>query len=86
MRVPGVNLMLNQQEHDTGSVSALINFFGMIMGSLGMFLVSLKANYLIESLGTIQFIVGLTGGTLWFVVRNRSFTQYNLQSKGRVRS
>lgn len=73
MRVPGANLMLDQQEHDTGSASALINFFGMIMGSFGMFLVSLKPNHLIESLGTIQFIVGLTGGILWFLVRNRSF-------------
>ena len=79
MRVPGANLMLNQQEHDTGSASALINFFGMIMGSFGMFLVSLKANYLIESLGTIQFIVGLTGGALWFLVRNKSFAQYDVQ-------
>ena len=78
MRVPGVNLMLDQQEHDTGSASALINFFGMIMGSFGMFLVSLKPHYLIESLGTIQFIVGLTGGVLWFLVRNRSFAQCDL--------
>ncbi|MGB3223750.1 MAG: multidrug effflux MFS transporter [Desulforhopalus sp.] len=84
MRVPGVNLMLDLQEHDTGSASALINFFGMIMGSLGMFLVSLKPHYLIEALGTIQFIVGLTGGVLWFLFRNRSFVQYDLQRKRRV--
>ena len=79
MRVPGTNLMLNQQEHDTGSASALINFFGMIMGSFGMYMVSLKANYLIESLGIIQFMVGLAGGTLWFLARHRSFTQYDVQ-------
>ena len=78
MRVPGANLMLNQQEQDTGSASALINFFGMIMGSLGMFLVSLRGDSLIESLGTIEFIVGLTGGLLWFAVRNRSFSQYDI--------
>ena len=79
MRVPGANLMLDQQEHDTGSASALINFFGMIMGSCGMFLVSLKPDYLIESLGVIQFSVGLVGGILWYVARNWSFVQYDVQ-------
>ncbi len=83
MRVPGANLMLNQQEHDTGSAAALINFFGMIMGSFGMFLVSLKPHSLIESLGIIQFIVGLTGGVLWFLVRNQSFAQYDLVDHGK---
>lgn len=78
MRVPGANLMLEQQDRDTGSASALINFFGMTMGSAGMFLVSLTPKHLIESLGTIQFIVGLTGGILWFLVRNQSFAQHNL--------
>ena len=76
MRVPGANLMLNQQEHDTGSASALINFLAMIMGSFGMFLVSLNPLYLIESLGIIQFLVGMTGGVLWFLVRNKSYSQY----------
>lgn len=85
MRVPGANLMLEQQEHDTGSASALINFFSMIMGSFGMFLVSLKPHYLIESLGTIQFMVGLTGGVMWFMVRKRSFAQYHLGLASRVR-
>jgi len=79
MRVPGVNLMLEQQDRDAGSASALISFFGMTMGSAGMFLVSLRPQHLIESLGAIQFIVGLTGGILWFLVRNKSFAQHNLQ-------
>lgn len=79
MRVPGANLMLEQQEHDAGSASALINFFSMIMGSFGMFLVSLEPDYLIESLGVIQFTVGLTCGVLWLLVRNRPFAQYHLQ-------
>ncbi|WP_205623666.1 multidrug effflux MFS transporter [Desulfogranum japonicum] len=78
MRVPGVNLMLDQQDHDTGSASALINFFSMIMGSLGMFLVSLCPHHLIESLGAIQFMVGLIGGFLWLLVRNRKFALYRV--------
>ena len=79
MRIPGINLMLDQQEHDAGSASALINFFSMMMGSLAMFLVSLKPHYLIESLGMIQFTVGLVGGILWFLARNWPFLQYDVQ-------
>ena len=54
MRVPGTNLMLNQQDHDTGSAVALIQFFSMICGSLGMVLVSIRPESLIENLGFIQ--------------------------------
>lgn len=81
MRVPGTNLMLEQQDSDTGSAAALINFFAMILGSIGMFLVSLTPDRLIESLGTIQFVVGLTGGILWYLVRNRPFVQNYIQGR-----
>ena len=81
MRVPGTNLMLEQQKHDAGSASALINFFSMIMGSLGMFLVSLSPHHLIESLGIIECSVGLAGGVLWLLVHNRSFVRDNLQQR-----
>lgn len=77
MRVPGMNLMLDQQVRDTGSAAALIQFFGMIMGSVGMFLVSLDPDSLIENLGTIQMVVGFTGSVLWFMVRNRAFVTEN---------
>ena len=76
MRVPGVNLMLEQQQNDTGSASALINFFGMLLGSLGMHLVSLNPNDLILALGCIQIMIGLISGILWFLIRNRPFVQY----------
>ena len=79
MRVPGINLMLEQQQNDSGSASALINFFGMLMGSLGMHLVSLHPDDLILSLGCIQIAIGLTSGVLWFLIRKRPFVQYALQ-------
>ncbi|MGV2986580.1 multidrug effflux MFS transporter [Vibrio sp. E150_011] len=78
MRVPGTNLMLDQQDHDTGSAVALIQFFAMICGSLGMMLVSIRPEALIESLGLIQLGVGLTGGILWVLVRHRPFVTENL--------
>ncbi|MFA0086837.1 multidrug effflux MFS transporter [Vibrio sp. 10N.261.51.F12] len=78
MRVPGTNLMLDQQDHDTGSAVALIQFFAMICGSLGMMLVSIRPEALIENLGLIQLGVGLTGGILWVLVRHRPFVTENL--------
>ncbi len=77
MRVPGTNLMLEQQQRDSGSASALINFFGMLMGSLGMQLVSLNPHDFIWTLGCIQFSIGLAGGILWFLIRNRPFVQHD---------
>ncbi|WP_295898888.1 multidrug effflux MFS transporter [uncultured Vibrio sp.] len=73
MRVPGTNLMLNQQSHDTGSAVALIQFSAMICGSLGMLLVSIRPESLVENLGAIQLMVGITGGLLWLLVKNRDF-------------
>ncbi|MCL9775282.1 multidrug effflux MFS transporter [Vibrio sp. S4B1] len=78
MRVPGTNLMLDQQDHDTGSAVALIQFFAMICGSIGMVLVSLRPESLISNLGAIQLFVGITGGLLWLLVRHRSFVTDNL--------
>ncbi|WP_051868084.1 multidrug effflux MFS transporter [Vibrio sp. ER1A] len=73
MRVPGTNLMLDQQDKDTGSAVALIQFFAMICGSAGMLLVSMRPDALIANLGMIQLSTGIVGGLLWFVVRNRAF-------------
>ncbi|MEZ8660237.1 multidrug effflux MFS transporter [Vibrio cyclitrophicus] len=78
MRVPGTNLMLNQQDHDTGSAVALIQFFSMICGSLGMVLVSIRPESLIENLGFIQLSVGTLGGLMWLMVRNKEYVTNNL--------
>lgn len=78
MRVPGTNLMLNQQDHDTGSAVALIQFFSMICGSLGMVLVSIRPDSLIENLGFIQLSVGTLGGLMWLMIRNKEFVTNKL--------
>ncbi|GLS89524.1 Bcr/CflA family drug resistance efflux transporter [Psychromonas marina] len=70
-RIPGTNLMLEQQDTDTGSAVAIIQFVAMIFGALGMTLVTLRPETLIENLGTIQLIIGLTGGGLWLLAKNR---------------
>ncbi|WP_339385621.1 MFS transporter, partial [Vibrio sp. J383] len=78
MRVPGTNLMLNQQDHDTGSAVALIQFFSMICGSFGMVLVSIRPESLIENLGFIQLSIGTLGGLMWLMVRNKEFVTNKL--------
>ena len=78
LRIPGTNLMLDQQSQDTGSAVAIIQFSSMICGSLGMVLVSIRPDSLIENLGLIQLIVGMTGGTLWLLAKNRPFVTEKL--------
>ena len=73
VRVPGTHLMLEQQDEDTGSASALINFFAMFMGSMGMQLVTLWPGTLITNLGYIQIGVGMVCSILWLLCRNRPF-------------
>ncbi|WP_261816933.1 multidrug effflux MFS transporter [Vibrio gallicus] len=77
-RIPGTNLMLDQQDKDTGSAVAIIQFTGMMSGSLGMMLVSIRPHALIADLGIIQISVGLAGLILWLLVRNRDFVVNNL--------
>lgn len=72
-RIPGTNLMLDQQESDTGSAVAIIQFSSMICGSIGMLLVSLQPDFLIRNLGIIQFVIGTICGVLWLLVRHRPF-------------
>jgi DHA1 family bicyclomycin/chloramphenicol resistance-like MFS transporter len=73
VRIPGTHLMLEQQEEDSGSASALINFFAMFMGSMGMQLVTLWPGTLVMNLGRIQIGVGIICCVLWLLCHNRPF-------------
>ena len=73
MRIPATNLMLDQHDTDTGSVVAIIQFLSMIFGALGMTLVSLRPEVLIENLGLIQLSVGLIGGIGWLFLKKRAY-------------
>ncbi len=72
-RVPGTNLMLEQQQQDTGSAVAVIQFCSMIAGAIGMGLISLETDSLIKSLGMIQIMIGLISGVLWLAIKHRPF-------------
>jgi len=79
-RIPGTNLMLDQQDKDTGSAVALIQFVGMISGSVGMMLVTLHPESLIFNLGVIQLTIGLLCSLGWMLVRKKEYVTANLVS------
>jgi MFS transporter, DHA1 family, multidrug resistance protein len=67
-RPPGTYLMLQQQEGDAGSASALMNAGAMVMGSIGMVIVSLQVADRVQLLGLLYVVVGVVCGTLWLAV------------------
>jgi MFS transporter, DHA1 family, multidrug resistance protein len=73
IRTPGANLMLEQQDEDTGSASALMSCFGILMGSVGMTIISLPWSNNIRVLGMMNIFAGLTCLTLWLLLSNKPF-------------
>jgi DHA1 family bicyclomycin/chloramphenicol resistance-like MFS transporter len=71
-RAPGTNFMLDQQRTDAGSASSLIACTGLIMGSMGMTLVSMPWANLVLVLGLINAVIGAVCLAMWlFVSRKR---------------
>ena len=75
IRTPGTNLMLEQQEEDTGSAVALMSCFGVLMGSLGMAVVSQDWGDTIRVLGGMNLLVGLVCILLWLLLSQRPFVK-----------
>ena len=74
VRVPGANLMLEQQTRDTGSAAALIQFSASMMGAIGIQIVSLSGSiHLIRNYGCLLIVIGIICATLWYRVRNKPF-------------
>ncbi len=72
---PGANLMLEQQEEDTGSASALMSCFGILMGSMGMTVISQEWSNTIRILGLMNILVGVLCLCLWLLLSNRPFVK-----------
>jgi DHA1 family bicyclomycin/chloramphenicol resistance-like MFS transporter len=75
-RPPTANLMLQQQDQDSGSASSLINFAAMVMGSLGIVLISGNWENLIVTLGALQLATGILSALLWWWLKNRRFIRF----------
>jgi DHA1 family bicyclomycin/chloramphenicol resistance-like MFS transporter len=65
IRPPSVNLMLDQQKGDSGSVSSLIGCTGLLMGSLGMQLMSLPWQNTILALGLLTLVIATFSFIVW---------------------
>ena len=75
IRTPGTNLMLEQQREDTGSSAALMSCAAMIVGSLGMAVISHDGNDTIRVLGAMNILAGLACLGLWLLLAGRSFVK-----------
>ncbi len=78
LRVPGTNLILEQQQHDTGSAVAIIHFLTGILGALGVHLVAAHTGDLTPTLGSLFILVGMLCGIMWLAIQDRSFVTDNL--------
>ena len=78
VRVPGANLLLDQQTKDTGSAAALIQFSGTMMGAAAVQIVSANSHDLIRNYGLLLVAIGTTCAILWTLVRHRSFVTDNI--------
>ena len=65
------NLILDQVDRDTGGASALIAFSFMLLGSLGMFIVSLGWQDKIQVIGVLGASVGAADLLFWMAFRKR---------------
>ncbi|MFD0981662.1 multidrug effflux MFS transporter [Tropicimonas aquimaris] len=82
LRVPGANLMLEQQQRDTGSAAALINFVTIMLGAGGVQIVAAHSDDLIQTLGTLFITIGTVCAILWLAVRNRPFVAEKVTRPG----
>lgn len=77
IRPLSTNILLNQQDGDTGAASSLINFGNTAMGSLGMILGTLPWANFVSGLGIIVLTCALLGLSGWIL-----FTKSGMQLKG----
>ncbi|WP_027178448.1 Bcr/CflA family efflux MFS transporter [Maridesulfovibrio bastinii] len=75
MRPPSANILLSQQDGDTGSAASLINFTALFLGSIGMYLISLATENPIPVLGIMMIFIGAACCISWLLLRNRSFVR-----------
>lgn len=84
VRVPGANLLLEQQSRDTGSAAALIQFCATIAGATGIQIVAANSHDLIRNYGILMIVIGTICTVLWTIVQHRSFVTDKLYQPSRA--
>ena len=69
IRPPSTTLILEQQDGDTGSAASLINCSFLIVGSMGMVIISMAWKDPILALGAIYMVVGVASLISWRLAR-----------------
>jgi MFS transporter, DHA1 family, multidrug resistance protein len=70
-RPPSSSLLLEQQDSDTGSASSLITASFVMLGSIGMLIVSYEWSNRIAILGLLNLSLGTLGLALWLYTKKR---------------
>ena len=71
LRPGSANMMLEQQKGDTGSVSSLMGCTGLLMGALGLQVISMPWSSTILALGVMTFTTAAISLVAWpFVIRH----------------
>jgi MFS transporter, DHA1 family, multidrug resistance protein len=70
-RAPAMSLLLEQQEKNTGSATALMNCIFGLFGSLGLVIISLDWSNRIVVLGVINLSLGILSLLFWLYAKNR---------------
>ena len=75
LRPPGTNLMLDQQDGDTGTAVSLMACTGLLYGALGMVLISQPWESTIVALGFLSVLVGIVSGIGWLILSKKSWVR-----------
>ncbi len=75
MRPPSTNLMLDQEHSASGSAAALINCLAMVLGSVGMQLMSLPWRSMVLGLGGLEVVVCAACLLMWKAPSTRAHVE-----------
>ena len=78
-RAPSMNLMIEQQDKNTGSASSLMFCFMGTFGSIGLVIISMDWSNRIVVLGVINIILGVLATLFWLYAKNRCKIPKNMR-------
>jgi DHA1 family bicyclomycin/chloramphenicol resistance-like MFS transporter len=78
-RPPSMNLLIEQQDKNTGSASSLMFCFMGTLGSIGLVIISMDWDNRIVVLGVINMLLGILSLFFWLYAKNRCKIPKNMR-------
>ncbi len=78
-RPPSMNLLIEQQDKNTGSASSLMFCFMGTLGSIGLVIISMDWSNRIVVLGVINMVLGIISLLFWLYAKNRCKIPKNMR-------